>query len=174
MSNFWDEYKKRAIYGDALGPPRNATEMGAANLAKHGKEPGYSGGGAAQTYDLNFRFPIRRILLQFAAGLLLGGVTFAVKYVFPHSILQYVAWAPMLASSILLLLSAVQLAVNIFNAILCRLYNILRIRSLRYGLFAGIAGYLIGGIFFGNAMLSFMGGFIPAAVAGFFWGHRRK
>ncbi len=83
MSDFFDEYKKRSIYGDALGPPTNATQAAAReilNMQKghHGFQasPGsrdftflyYKG----QPVTTSFRFSTRRSLAY-----LLGGVAVA-------------------------------------------------------------------------------------------------
>lgn len=181
-NDFWEEYKKRAIYGDALGPPRNATEMAADNLVKQRKQQasgapsgGAHEGGALQHYDPDFRFSILGIILKLVAGIALSGMALGIdEYISQQSIFQHVAFVSIIAGGILLLWSAVQIAVNIFNITISRFYSIMSSRALRYGFFAGIVGYFISGFFISGAFLSILFGFIPAAAIGFLIGHRRK
>lgn len=77
MGDFFDEYKKRSIYGDALGPPTNATQSAARellNMQKGGQGGSYSGGssGSYIDIDLSFRFAWRRSLGYFLIGSLVS------------------------------------------------------------------------------------------------------
>lgn len=77
MGDFFEEYKKRSIYGDALGPPTNATQSAARellNMQKGGHGSGYTGGSSGQyiDIDLSFRFAWRRSLGYFLIGTLVS------------------------------------------------------------------------------------------------------
>ena len=77
MGDFFEEYKKRSIYGDALGPPTNATQSAALELIR--LQHGYgSSGPASRDFTLlyykdepvttSFRFAWRRSLIYLLCG----------------------------------------------------------------------------------------------------------
>lgn len=78
MGDFFEEYKKRSIYGDALGPPTNATQSAALELIRLQKGYGVSGP-ASRDFTLlyykgepvttSFRFAWRRSLAYLIGGL---------------------------------------------------------------------------------------------------------
>ncbi len=78
MGDFFEEYKKRSIYGDALGPPTNATQSAALELIRLQKGYGVSGP-ASRDFTLlyykgepvttAFRFKWRRSLAYLLGGL---------------------------------------------------------------------------------------------------------
>ncbi|MDP2205277.1 MAG: hypothetical protein Q8K65_03120 [Alphaproteobacteria bacterium] len=181
-NDFWEEYKKRAIYGDALGPPRNATEMAADNLVKQTKQPpsgapsgGAYNGGVLQNYNPDFRFSIRGIIIKLVVGIALSGTALGIdEYISQQSILQHLAFVSIISGGIFLLWSTVLIAVNVFNFTISRLCGLHGSRALRYSFFSGIAGYFIISFFIKGAVLSLLLGFIPAATIGFFVGRRRR
>lgn len=176
-NNFWEEYKKRSIYGDALGPPRNATEMAARNLVNHTKgSPPASGGHGHHggKYDIELRFPLRYILLTFVIAVLCGGVSWGIdEFTLDETYLPYVSAVLLVAGGISLLLTAVQVAVNGVNFMLCRFRDLASVRILRYGFYTGVAALLPTGFFFETVLSWFLGGFLPAAFlgAGIVWLH---
>lgn len=77
MGDFFDEYKKRSIYGNALGPPTNATQSAALELIR--LQNGYGASGPTsrdftllyykgEPVTTSFRFKWRRSLAYLIGG----------------------------------------------------------------------------------------------------------
>jgi len=169
MSNFWDEYKKRVIYGDALGPPRNATEMGAANLAKHGKDTSVAqgGSGSSEGYDFETRYPARIILLLFLAAGLIFAVIWGLKaYAADNALVSLTTGALYVLGYTAALVALFQVAVNILKFSVCGLFTLLLMRPVRYAFFAGLVALVPSGFYFETMLSWILGGILPVAAAG--------
>jgi hypothetical protein len=176
-NDFWEEYKKRAIYGDALGPPRNATEMAARDLVNHTKStPSASGGDHASGggYDIELRFPLRYIFLTFLIASVCGGTSWCIDaFTADETYLPYVSATLLIIGGISFLLTVLQVALNAVNFTLCKFRQLASIPALCYGFYTGAIALVPTGFFFETTLSWFLGGFLPAALiaAGIVWLH---
>jgi len=163
---FYDEYKKRALYGDMTGPARNARESAAFDMADahHNRRNNYANNGTSDNQgggiDIDFRFEkksIFRTLIWGVAGLALGGLlnTFFV------GTLKVPALGLLFVGSLLMMATIFQILINLLFAGLCgigTLYHspVLR-RCIKSALALGILSILVTG---------YASGFLYGAVLG--------
>jgi len=143
-NNFWNDFRNRSIYGDAAGPPKNATEHAADNLAKFGRNQQTTGSGGPGGYidiDINFRYPWPRIAKWLgAAALAYGGDHLVTTSFFSLSFLQ---WVFMPAAIIAGTIGGWQLLANIFNASIFNGIRFVRSKSVRYAIAGSVLFYFL-------------------------------
>ncbi|MDY0008672.1 MAG: hypothetical protein RBS08_03110 [Bdellovibrionales bacterium] len=141
MSDFWEEYKKRVTYGDALGPPRNATEMGADDLARMGRGPHTPNGGSGTSGGiLTLRQMISSAVLS---GLAAAGGWGLQSFAGDSSWLYYLGVGLYVVAVISGFFVAQSLAVIVLGGAFLSIAWVFRMRMIRYGVIAGLAGWAL-------------------------------
>ncbi|HRI77684.1 MAG TPA: hypothetical protein PLX33_11955 [Alphaproteobacteria bacterium] len=176
-NNFWNDFRNRSIYGDAAGPPKNATEHAADGLAKFGRtaQGGGAGSGGYIDIDINFRYSWRRIAVFLGiAAASYGGDKLVTTDFTSLSFLQWLFTPVALIAGII---GGWQLFANLFNIMVCRGIGAFKSRALRFALLGAAGGYFL--FAFLDRKFFWTGyaddaGIVVGLLAGFLLGKRKK
>ena len=132
---FFDDYKKRSLYGDMTGPARSARESAAFDMADshHNRRNNYQNNGVSGPQggiDIEFRFEKKGILRTLLGGIIalcIGGVL----HQFFGDSLKFPALGLLFIGSLLMMATVFQALINLLFAALCGMSTLYQSPLLR-------------------------------------------
>jgi hypothetical protein len=163
---FFEDYKKRALYGDMTGPARTARESAAFDMADahHNRRNNYQNNGSSGYQggiDIEFRFEkksILRTLLWGIIALCIGGVI----HLFMGDTLKFPALGLLFIGSLLMMATVFQVLINLLFSALCGMGTLFQSPLLRRCIKAALGCGIIAVLATGG----YASGFIYGAIAG--------